>query len=296
MIEQPFEPVPLGPDSLLWRWAGDNRIGLLGGSIGILQLLHPAIGAGVSEHSDFFRDPFDRVFRSLPRILGVVYDGPRADATGHKVRDFHRDIKGVDATGRRYHALDPDTYWWAHATFQFMAEQVVDRFDTHRLSVVEREQLYREGVEWYRRYGLTMRPVPSDRASFQQAWDHHCAEVLEMNPAARWTLDQVIGAQPLHLGRMVDWAAPLLRIGVVRRITLEPVRITTIGGLPPVVRQRFGIPWSRADQLELDALELAVRQAWRFVPFSVRWQPRALAGWRRTGRRLGRVRARPLAA
>ena len=115
------EPVQLGPDSLLWRWAGDNRIGLMGGPIGILQLLHPAIGAGVSEHSDFFRDPFDRIFRSLPRILGVVYDGPRADATGHKVRDFHRDIKGVDAAGRRYHALDPDTYWRAHATFQFMA-------------------------------------------------------------------------------------------------------------------------------------------------------------------------------
>jgi uncharacterized protein (DUF2236 family) len=285
------QPVQLGPDSLLWRWAGDNRIGLMGGSIGILQLLHPAIGAGVSEHSDFFRDPFDRIFRSLPRILGVVYDGSRGEVTGHKVRDFHRDIKGVDDAGRRYHALDPDTYWWAHATFQFMAEQVADRYDIHRLTGGEREQLYVEGVEWYRRYGVSMRPVPRDRASFQHAWDHHCADVLEMNAAARWALDQVIGAQPLHLGRMIDWASPLLRIGVVRRITLEPVRITTLGGLPPVVRKRFGIPWSRADQLELDALELAVRQAWRLVPFSLRWQPRALAGWRRTGRRPGRARA-----
>jgi uncharacterized protein (DUF2236 family) len=290
------EPVHLGPDSLLWRWAGDNRIGLMGGTIGILQLLHPAIGAGVSEHSDFFRDPFDRIFRSLPRILGVVYDGGAGEATGHKVRDFHRDIKGFDAAGRRYHALDPDTYWWAHATFQFMAEQVADRYDTHRLTVVEREQLYREGVEWYRRYGVSLRPVPPDRVSFQNVWDHHCSDVLEMNPAARWALDQVIGARPLHLGRMVDWAAPLLRIGVVRRITLEPVRISTIGGLPRVVRERFGIPWSRADQLELDALELAVRQAWRFVPFSLRWQPRALAGWRRTGRRIPRARASATAA
>ena len=277
------EPIELGPQSLLWRWVGDSRIGLMGGTIGILQLLHPAIGAGVSQHSDFFRDPFDRIFRSLPRILGVVYD-PWAEATGHKVRDFHRDIKGVDDGGRRYHALDPDTYWWAHATFQFMAEQVADRYDTHRLTVVERERLYREGVEWYRRYGVSMRPVPPDRAAFQQAWDHHCADVLEMNPAARWTLDQLLGPRPPKLGRAVDWARPLLRVGFVRRITLEPVRISTIGGLPPVVRERFGIPWSRRDQMELDALELAVRQAWRFVPFPLRWHPRALAGWRRAGR------------
>lgn len=33
--------------------------------------------------------------------------------------------------------------------------------------------------------------------------------------------------------------------------------------------------------LQLDSLELAVRKAWRFVPFSVRWQPRAQDGWRR---------------
>jgi uncharacterized protein (DUF2236 family) len=36
---------------------GDTRIGFLGASIGLLQLLHPAIGAGVLEHSDFFGDP-----------------------------------------------------------------------------------------------------------------------------------------------------------------------------------------------------------------------------------------------
>src|SRR5258708_39892082 len=91
----------LGPGSLLWRWAGDTRIAFLGGTIGLLQLMHPAIGAGVLEHSDFFGDPYGRVFRSLPRILGVVYDGPDAAATGREVRDFHRQIKGVDAHGDR---------------------------------------------------------------------------------------------------------------------------------------------------------------------------------------------------
>ena len=37
--------------------------------------MHPAIGQGLIDHSDFFNDPVDRVFRSLPGILGTVYGG-----------------------------------------------------------------------------------------------------------------------------------------------------------------------------------------------------------------------------
>ncbi len=271
----------LGPESLLWRYAGDTRIAFVGGTIGLLQLMHPAIGAGVLEHSDFFRDPMDRVVRSLPAILGAVYDGPEAGETGRWVRDQHTAIAGVDAQGRRYHALHPETYWWAHATFQFMAEQVVDRFDDHRLSDAEREQLYQEGLTWYRRYGVSDRAVPPTRGAFQHEWDRVCREVLEMNEAVEFVLRLL--DQPVRL----DLPAPLTPLnGVVRRGPLPrllsvPARISAIGGLPPVVRQRFDIPWSWADQRQLDALELAVRKAWRFVPFSVRWQPRAQAGWKR---------------
>jgi uncharacterized protein (DUF2236 family) len=271
----------LGPDSLLWRYAGDTRIAFLGGTIGLLQLMHPAIGAGVMEHSDFFGDPFDRVFRSLPAILGAVYDGPEAVATGRWVRDQHTSIKGVDADGRRYHALDPATYWWAHATFQFMAEQVVDRFDDRRLTPAEREQLYQEGVTWYRRYGVSERVVPADRAAFQQEWDRVCAEVLEMNDAAAFVLRMLDKPLRLELPRPLGVLNPVLRRGPVARLVAVPARISAIGGLPPVVRERFDIPWTRSDQRQLDALELAVRKGWRFVPFSQRWQPRAQDGWKR---------------
>ncbi|MHB8467832.1 MAG: oxygenase MpaB family protein [Acidimicrobiales bacterium] len=273
----------LGPDSLLWRWAGDSRIALIGGTIGLLQLMHPAIGAGVLEHSDFFADPYDRVFRSLPWILGVVYDED-GEATGHTVRDFHRSIKGVDTDGRRYHALDPETFWWAHATFQFMAEQVADRFDTHRVTSGEREQLYQEGVEWYRRYGVSMRPVPADREAFAEKWDRMCSETLEMNPAVEFVLETLARPRaPRSLPAPLHRVQPLLRIRAVRQLAFVPIRITVIGGLPPIVRERFGITLSRADQAALDAIEAAVRNTWHLLPASQRWQPRALSAWRRVG-------------
>ena len=100
------------------------RIAFEGGTAGLLQTMHPAIGQGLIDHSDFFNDPVDRVFRSLPGILGTVYGGDEAEATGVRVRDFHRDIKGELPDGDRYHALQPETFWWAHATFQRMVDRI----------------------------------------------------------------------------------------------------------------------------------------------------------------------------
>ncbi len=270
----------LGPESILWQYAGDTRIAFLGGTIGLLQLMHPAIGAGVLDHSNFFEDPFDRVFRSLPAILGAVYDAD-ADGTGRWVRDQHTTITGADGAGRRYHALDPATYWWAHATFQFMAEQVVDRYDDRRLTRAEREQLYREGLTWFGRYGVSDRSVPPTRAAFQEEWDRVCAEVLETNEAVEFVLDLLDRPMRLELPRPLGVLNPVLRRGPVARALKVPVRVSTIGGLPPIVRERFDIRWTRQDQLQLDALELAVRKGWRLVPFSHRWQPRAQDAWRR---------------
>lgn len=280
-IDDPLIPDRLGPESLLWRYAGDTRIAFMGATIGLLQLMHPGVGAGVMQHSDFFNDPYDRVERSLPAILGAVYDGRDAVETGRWVRDQHKTITGTDPAGRRYHALDPETYWWAHATFQFMAEQVVDRYDDRRLTVADREQLYREGITWYRHYGVSERPVPPTRAAFQEKWDRICAEVLERNAAVDFVLDLLDKPLRIELPPPLTALNPVLRRGPIARAITVPARISAIGGLPPLVRERFGIPWSRTDQLQLDALELAVRKTWRFLPFGVRWQPRAQEAWKR---------------
>ncbi len=281
---RPAQPAaPLGPHSLLWRYAGDSRIAFLGGTIGLLQLMHPAIGAGVLEHSNFFDDPADRVFRSLPRILGAVYDGDEAATTGREVRDFHRSIRGTDAAGRAYHALEPATFWWAHATFQFMAEQVADRFDRHRLTHREREQLYREGVEWYRRYGVSDRSVPPDRAAFQDEWERVCAEVLEMNEAVRFVLAALEAPlAPLgHQAGIPPRLRPLADNPVVRRLLARPSRIVAVGGLPAMVRKRFDILWTPADQVQLEVMQRTIAWTWPLLPATARWQPRAADGWRR---------------
>jgi uncharacterized protein (DUF2236 family) len=262
----------VGPGSLLWKYAGDRRMAFTGLSAGILQLLHPAIGAGVAQHSNFFADPWDRIIRSVPQIMGVIYAAD-PEATGHRVRDLHRSIKGVDHAGRPYRALQPETFWWAHATFQNSVEQVVDRFDARQLDPTEQEELYRDGIEWYRRYGVTMRPVPPTYGDFRAKWNTHLETVLVLNPAAERVIDLALHTRAKQVPFLPTWTRPF------QPLVVNPVlRLTAIGGLPPVVRRRFSIPWRVDEEMEYRVLQIAVRELWRRLPAGLRYGPTATRG------------------
>jgi uncharacterized protein (DUF2236 family) len=140
------------------------------------------LGQGVLDHSVFFADTAARIKRSLPPIFMTVY-GSENDNEGSRVRDFHHTIKGDMPDGGRYHALDPQTYFWAHATF---VEQVLYFADTFvkRLTEAEKEQIYLESKTWYRRYGVSDRPMPANYAEFQRYWDRMMDEIVVAHPTA----------------------------------------------------------------------------------------------------------------
>ena len=176
---------PLGPDSLTWKYFGDLRTGMLGVWIGAIQNMYPRLGAGVEDHSILLREPLQRVARSVYPIMGVVYDGDRAGQTGAQIKGFHAGIKGVDTKGRRYHALNPETFYWAHATFFMLIIKVAEYF-CGGLTEAEKRQLFDEHVQWYAMYGMSMRPVPASWEEFQEYWERTCRDELEINQA---TLD-----------------------------------------------------------------------------------------------------------
>ena len=150
------------------------------------------LGAAVHRHSLFFTEPWQRLFRSLYPIGGVVFDGDRAPITGREVREYHREISGVDHRGRRYNALDPDVFFWAHATFVMGMVKTHERLG-YPLSPREKEQAWAEGLRWYSMYGMPMRELPQDWTAFQRYWDDMCAHVLEDNQATRDVLTEWTG-------------------------------------------------------------------------------------------------------
>ncbi|RAJ69650.1 uncharacterized protein (DUF2236 family) [Streptomyces sp. Amel2xB2] len=276
----PGTPEPLGPDSLTWKYFGDWRGVLLAPWAGAMQNMHPGLGAGVAEHSRFFEERWQRLFRSLYPIGGVVYDGPRAAETARQVRGYHDTVKGVDERGRPYHALDPDTFYWAHSTFFMLTVLVADRFGPG-LSEEEKHRLFDEHVRWWRLYGMSMRPVPESWPDFEAYWNRMAVEVLEDNRPTRDVLDIRFIARPPALSWIPHPVWRALR-GPQARLTVW----FTVGLFPAPVRERLGYRWTVRDERRLRRLGRFVHRAWRLVPFRFRYHPRARAGWEReAGRR-----------
>lgn len=268
-------PVPLGPDSLTWKYFGDWRGLLIALWAGSMQNMHPELGAGVDEHSGFFGERWQRLFRSLYPIGGVVYDGPRAHETALQVRGYHNTIKGVDARGRRYSALNPDTYYWAHATFFVSTMLIADNF-TGGLSESQKRRLFDEHVAWYRMYDMSMRPVPATWEDFQAYWERMCVEVLEYNKATRDVLDLSGIERPPGLGWLPGPLWSVARMALSRGFVW-----LTVGMYHPAVRARLGYEWSARDERLHRLFGRAVNVAFRLVPHDRRYHPRARAGWRR---------------
>ena len=271
----PSAPEPLGPSSLAWRYFSDWRGMLIGLWAGSMQNMHPALGAGVEEHSEFFEERWERLLRSLYPIAGVIYDGPDAARTAREVRDYHVGIKGVDSQGRRYHALDPDTFFWAHATF-VMVPVLVCQYFGRPLTEEQKERFYAESLQWYRLYGISDRPAPANWAGFTAYFERMCADTLEDNRAARAVLDiRRIGKPPF-----LKWL-PDVVWRVIRGPLTRPFVWLTVGMYPPAVRARLGYRWSRRSAVGLWLVGRTVALGWRLVPFERRYHPRARAGWRR---------------
>ena len=260
---------------MTWRYLADVRGVLLALRAGVLQVMHPSISAALVDHSDVFENPLRRLIRSAGPILGAVYDRD-AEATARWVRERHPSIRGAGPRGHRYHALDPGTYYWAHATF-FEAQIATQELFGTPFTTPEKEQLYAESITWYARYGLTMRPVPRDYEAFERYWQQMLEDVLEATPVALdavQTMNQLPTPYPQIPGPA--WATVRPLIGVSAPWLAR-------GTLPLQARETLGISWNLADELTLRTLRALVRTAWPILPSPLRRLPRAGARARSRG-------------
>ncbi|WP_375489312.1 oxygenase MpaB family protein [uncultured Mycobacterium sp.] len=272
------DALPLGPESVVWRYFGDNRMFLIGPRPAVLQNMLAELGQGVLDHSVFFADTAARVKRSLPPIFMTVY-GSDDEHPGQQVRDFHHEIKGAMPEGKRYHALDPETYFWAHATF---VEQVLCFANTFvkPLSRAEKEQIYLESKTWYRRYGVSERSVPADYAEFERYWNHMLEHVLVAHPTAKYGVGYVTKGFPCPKA-VPSWLWRMLAI------VFNPVAaFLTTGGLPPRARELLGLPWSERQERRYQRFAAICRSRpvnvlWDHLPMRLRYNRFARAGYAR---------------
>ena len=182
---------PLGPGSLLWSIAGDPRGLIPGTAAGLMQLMLPGLGAGVTDHSNFFDDPYDRIFRSIPYIWGSIFaGGRRGRRTGpDDPRLPHRD-QGLRRPRPPLPRPRPrDLLVGARHLHVGVLPGPRALLPRPAQPQPQQEQLYAETVTWYRRYGVSDRAVPPTLDDFWARFDQICAHELELTPAVRWVLD-----------------------------------------------------------------------------------------------------------
>ncbi|WJV45108.1 oxygenase MpaB family protein [Streptomyces flavofungini] len=268
------DPAPPPPDGILWDVAGEYRTLLALPAAMALQVAHPAVGAGVDEHSVFRTAPWGRAERSIRSLLLWVYGGEAAADEGRRLRALHRDIRGTDSRGRPYHALAPAHYGWVHAT----------GFPVHRharaclgepFTPAQERRLYAEWLQVGRVLGLRDRDMPQSLEEFWPYYRRILAEELEQTAVVRDLI--AVGAPlpppdrgPRALQAVLRALWPALLPGLVRLR-----RFLTVGLMPPDARAAIGLAWTPAQERRLRRLGRAVRWAYPRLPERLRYAPQA---------------------
>ncbi|RZL77087.1 MAG: DUF2236 domain-containing protein [Sphingomonas sp.] len=231
------------PSSMIWRVHGDVASMMVGGvSALLLQMLHPAVLAGVWDHSNFRTDMLGRLRRTA-RFIAVTTYGRHTDAEAamDRVRSVHRHVSGVLPDGTTYRADDPALLAWVHISEAWCFLAAWQRYGNHRLTLAEADRYFDEfagiGV------ALGADPVPRDRTAtghaLQMARPHLVADA-RTKEVARLVLGQS-PANPL--------AIPVQRFVMQAAVDLLPAwarEMHRLPASPPLAR-----PFVRAGTLQL---------------------------------------------
>jgi uncharacterized protein (DUF2236 family) len=279
------DPGLYGPGSEAWRL---NREAILllgaGPRALLLQLAHPAVAAGVADHSDFRADPWRRLAGTLRSYLTIVYGSTAAArAEIRRLNALHRGIVGPG-----YAARDPHLSLWVHAT---LVESTIAVFDAwlEPLPAARREAYYAETRPIARAFGVPEANFPPDLASFER----YVAEMLgpagpvHVSPVARELAGVVLRPPLAPLATLLPGptgltAAALRRVPTVAYAwTLWP----SVGLLPASVREDYSLPWGIVER-SVSAWLVAGWRGWRpLLPAGFRQMAKAQAADRRVARR-----------
>jgi uncharacterized protein (DUF2236 family) len=258
VFPEPAEAVRLavGPESITWRRAGDMRT---------------MFGAGAA-----LLLPWGRLWRTLDYVHMLVYGGPDgAINTGRAMRAMHQRIKGTAPDGRRYHALEPEAYAWVHAT---LAETIIGSHDHfgRPFSAEQRVRFYDEWRGLGRLLGIREGDLPSTWPAFRGYVDEMCATKLEPSDVVDDVLESLADPKPPEVRGLGPrtWKAVTLP-------TSHTMRLATIGLLPETARRALDLEWTRAMELELNAIGRLSRSTTPILPRRLKVVGPSYLRWRR---------------
>jgi uncharacterized protein (DUF2236 family) len=247
-----------GPGSITWT-INREMIVLVGwGRAILLQLAHPAIAAGLRDHSSFRAGVRSRVRRmrsTVGAMLSITFgDTEEMIAAAARINTIHDRVRGTD-----YSAHDPELQRWVHATLLDSVPCVYERL-VGPLSSAQRDQYCLEAALMEPLLGIPAGSLPRDRSELDTYIRNvSTSGILDVTDTSR-ALARAVLYPP---GWCVAW--PVFRA----------LQLLTIGSLPPAIRAAYGFAWRERDARALARWTRVLRILIRVLPPAVRQWPAA---------------------
>ena len=234
----------------------------------LLQVAHPLVAAGVTQHSSFRGGALQaavRLHHTVSAMLSLMFgrSAQRRDAVA-RIRAIHTRVNGTLAArvgpfpaGTPYSAEDPALLLWVHATLIDSSADIYQRV-VGSLSEHDLDTLCQEAAPLLHELGGDPAKTPNDWIALQRYLSEvYSSGTLAVSDDARMLGQAVLS--PRAAGMVVPFSRTQERL--------------TVGLLPADIRRAYGFGWTDADQQAFDRNLQRLRAMRRVLP-------RAIAHWR----------------
>lgn len=252
-----------GPGSITWTINREAIVVAGWGRAILLQLAHPAIAAGVHDHSAFrgsMRSGVQRLRSTVGAMLSLTFgDTEQMIAAAAGINAIHDRVRGPvgEGSAATYSAHDPHLQRWVHAT---LLDSIPLTYDVlvGPLTPRERDRYCSEAAIMEPLLGMPEGWLPRDTNQL----DGYMREMLDGG-----TL--VISDKARALARAMLYPAywrfawPMFR----------GLQLLTIGSLPPAIREAYGFEWRARDARAFIRWTAVLRSTLRLLPSIAREWP-----------------------
>jgi len=263
-----------GPDSVSWKVNREMIVVAGWGRAILLQLAHPAVAAGVHQHSAFrgsLRASFRRLHATVGAMLALTFgDAEQMIATAAGINTVHDRVRGLvppaleppRTGGEAYSAHDPALQRWVHAT---LLESIPLSYEllVGPLAPRERDRYCAEAAIMEPLLGMPDGWLPRDAAQL----DSYMREMLAGGTLVVTDTSRALARAVLYPPHWrLAWPA------------FRAVQVLTIGSLPPSIRQAYGFDWHARDARAFARWTATLRTLRRLLPSIAREWPMARRG------------------
>ncbi|GAB09592.1 hypothetical protein GOARA_043_00670 [Gordonia araii NBRC 100433] len=171
---------------MVYRYLGDKRFAYTLPRAISLQILHPGNAASLVQH--VHGGLWAHKSRAVGQMVYIAYSNRDLRSV---MRTAHSHVKGIDGRGARYHSLNPELFFFQHATYVDTLLHSIDVFHG-TLDADDKEQLYQECRRWYAKYDISDRAQPSTYTEFAEYFEDFCATQLSMTADAERLRDETL--------------------------------------------------------------------------------------------------------